>query len=75
MDKLTQKRLQREAKRLIKAGMMPLLEEVRAAVLEARRKYANQIRRARREPVGRRSSTLESADTLIAQALQYLAGK
>ena len=49
MDKPTQKRLQREAERLIRAGKMPSLEEVFTAVLEARKKYANQIQRARRE--------------------------
>jgi hypothetical protein len=49
VDKLTQKRLQQEAARLIREGKMPLLEEVCAAVLEAQKKYANQIRRARRE--------------------------
>lgn len=53
MDKLTQKRLQREAARLIKSGKMPSLEELCAAVLEARKKYANQIRRARREARGK----------------------
>ena len=49
IDKLTQERLQREAERLIKSGKMPSLEDVCAAVLEARKKYSNQIRRARRE--------------------------
>lgn len=49
MDKLREKRLQREAARLIKSGKMPSLDELCAAVLDARKKYANQIRRARRE--------------------------
>ena len=49
IDKLTQERLQREAEHLIKSGKMPSLEELCAVVLEARKKYANQIRRARRE--------------------------
>jgi len=35
--------------RLIREGKMPTLQQLTAAVLEARRKYANQIRRARRE--------------------------
>lgn len=49
MKILNEKELRREAERLIKAGKMPSLEELCAAVLEARKKYANQIRRARRE--------------------------
>lgn len=49
MDKLKQKRLQRESERLVKVGKMPSLEEVCAAVLEARKKYANQIRRAHKD--------------------------
>lgn len=38
--------LQGETERLIKTGKMPTLEEVCAAVLETRRGYASQIRRA-----------------------------
>jgi hypothetical protein len=53
MDKLTQKRLQREADRLIKSGKMPSLKDVCRAVLEARKSYASQIRRARREARGK----------------------
>jgi hypothetical protein len=49
MKKLTPKQVQQEATRLLKSGQMPTLAEVSAAVLEARRNYANQIRRARRE--------------------------
>lgn len=49
MKKLTEKQLQREAAKLIREGRMPSLETLCAAVLEARKKYANQIRRARRE--------------------------
>lgn len=49
MDKSKERALQREAERLIKSGKMPTLDELCAAVLEARTKYANQIRRARRE--------------------------
>jgi hypothetical protein len=41
--------MRREVERLIKSGKMPTLEELCAAVLESRRKYANAIRRARRE--------------------------
>ena len=49
MRSISEQQLRREAERLIRSGKMPSLEEVCAAVLEARRKYANQIRRARRE--------------------------
>jgi hypothetical protein len=49
VKKLTEKQLQREAAKLIREGRMPSLETLCAAVLEARKKYANQIRRARRE--------------------------
>ena len=49
MKKLTSKQLQREAERLLKAGKMPSLRELSAAVLEVRVNCANQIRRARRE--------------------------
>jgi hypothetical protein len=49
MKKLTQKQLQREAERLIASGKMPALGELCAAVLQTRKKYAAQIRRARRE--------------------------
>lgn len=38
-----------EIARLQASGQMPTLEQVCAAVLEARRKYSNKIRRARRE--------------------------
>jgi hypothetical protein len=46
---LCEEELQREAERLIRTGQMPMLDELCAAVLEARKKYAIQIRRARRE--------------------------
>ena len=49
MKKLTEKQLQHEAEKLIREGRMPSLETLCTAVLEARKKYANQIRRARRE--------------------------
>lgn len=49
VDKLTAERLQLETERLIKTGRIPSLVDLCAAVLEARKKYANQIRRARRE--------------------------
>lgn len=42
-------KLRQRAAKLVATGKMPSLDEVCAAVLEARRKYANQIRRARRE--------------------------
>lgn len=47
--KPTEEQMRREAERLIKSGKMPTLEELCAAVLESRRKYANAIRRAKRE--------------------------
>ena len=46
---LSERELRVEAERLIKTGRMPTLTALCAAVLEARGKYANQIRRARRE--------------------------
>ncbi len=46
---MTEEELRREAERLIKAGKMPTLRELSAAVLEVRKRYASQIRRARRE--------------------------
>lgn len=51
MKVLNEAELKREAERLLRTGRMPTLEleELCAAVLEARKKYANQIRRARRE--------------------------
>jgi vacuolar-type H+-ATPase subunit H len=49
VKKLTEKQLQHEAEKLIREGRMPSLETLCTAVLEARKKYANQIRRARRE--------------------------
>ena len=41
--------MRREVERLIKRGKMPTLEELCAAVLEARKKYTLKIRRAQRE--------------------------
>ena len=41
--------MRKEAQRLIDVGKMPTLQALSAAVLEARKLYANQIRRARRE--------------------------
>jgi hypothetical protein len=49
LDKNKELALQRQADRLVKSGQTPTLTELCAAVLEARMKYANQIRRARRE--------------------------
>jgi hypothetical protein len=43
------RRLRREAERLIAAGEMPTLDQVLEALFEARQKYANQIRAARKE--------------------------
>ena len=47
--RLSKRILERDAKHLVKSGKMPTLDELCAAVLEVRVKYANQIRRARRE--------------------------
>ena len=49
MKNLNPEQLQREVERLIKAGKMPTLDELCAAVLETRKMYVNQIRQARRE--------------------------
>ena len=49
MNKSTQKRLQREAERLIRAGKMPSLEELCAVILETRKEYRLKILRARCE--------------------------
>jgi len=45
---MSEELMRREAERLIKAGKMPTLQELSAAVLEARKIYANKIRGARR---------------------------
>jgi hypothetical protein len=49
VEPLSLEALQRRLKKLVKAGKLPSLEELSAAVLESRKKYANKIRRARRE--------------------------
>ena len=41
--------MKREAERLIHEGKMPTLEQLCAAVIEARKRYAVKIRSARRE--------------------------
>jgi hypothetical protein len=64
-DPMTEEQMRREVKRLIKTGKMPTLEELSAAVLEARKKYANKIRRARGE-------NREDTAALIAQAMRSL---
>jgi len=46
---LTKQQIKREAERLIRESKMPTLEQLTAVILEARMKYANQIRRARQE--------------------------
>jgi len=43
------RRLRREAERLIATGEMPSLAELLSVVAEVRRKYADQIRAARKE--------------------------
>jgi hypothetical protein len=45
---LSPEALRRQLKKLVKEGKLPSLEELSAAVLESRKKYANKIRRARR---------------------------
>ena len=42
-------KLRQRAAKLIATGKMPTLQELAFAILEARKVYANQIRRARRE--------------------------
>lgn len=49
MDTLKERALLREVQRLQKAGKMPTLQELCAAVLETRKEFAVKIRRARRE--------------------------
>lgn len=49
MDKSKEAALCREAARLIREGKMPSLETLYQAILESQKKYAKQIRRARRE--------------------------
>jgi len=46
---MTEEQMRREVERLIRTCKMPTLEELSAAVLEARKKYENKIRRACRE--------------------------
>jgi len=46
---LSEPELRAEAERLLREGRMPSLEELSAAVLETRKKFAVKIRRARRE--------------------------
>jgi hypothetical protein len=46
---MTEEQLKREAERLIATGKMPSIEKLASVVLKMRRKYANQIRRARRK--------------------------
>ena len=48
-DLVTYRQLDKRAEELIAAGKMPTLQELSAVVLEARRKFAVPIRRARRE--------------------------
>ena len=45
----TEDALRKQAARLLAEGKMPSLEELTRAVLEARKKYTVEIRRARRE--------------------------
>jgi len=46
---MTEEQLKREADRLVATGKMPSIEKLASVVLMIRRKYATQIRRARRE--------------------------
>ena len=46
---LSPEALRRQLKKMVEEGTLPSLEELSAAVLESRMKYANKIRRARRE--------------------------
>jgi hypothetical protein len=49
MNKRRESALRREAARLIREGKMPSLETLCEAIVETRTKYANKIRRARRD--------------------------
>jgi len=49
MRPMNEEQLSKEAERLIESGKMPSLQDLRTVLLEARRRHANQIRRARRE--------------------------
>ena len=49
MDKLKERAMLREVQRLQRAGKMPTLDQLCAAVLETRKEFAVKIRRARRE--------------------------
>ncbi len=46
---LSKRQLRAEAERLLRDGEMPSLSELSQAVLESRKNYAIEIRRARRE--------------------------
>jgi hypothetical protein len=48
-EKISPSDLQKEAERLVKEGKMPDIKTVLTAVAKARKKYAPQIERARRE--------------------------
>jgi len=49
VEPLSEEATRRQVAKLVKEGTLPSLEELSAAVLESRMKYANKIRRARRE--------------------------
>jgi hypothetical protein len=55
---LTEEELKKEAARLIREGKMPTLEEFSRMMVEIRRKYANKIRRARRESRAQRKEVV-----------------
>ncbi len=49
VEPLSEEAMRRQLAKLVKEGRLPSLEELCAAVLETRKKYATKIRRARRE--------------------------
>ena len=49
VEPLSERELRAEAERLVRDGEMPSFLELARAALQARQKYSNRIRRARRE--------------------------
>jgi hypothetical protein len=46
---MSEQQMKREVEKLIRENRLPSLQELTQAILKARMKYANKIRRARRE--------------------------
>lgn len=49
VEPLSEEAMRRQLAKLVEEGKLPSLGDLCAAVLESRKKYANRIRRARRE--------------------------